>query len=869
MRRITQMSVVVMLAMQHLDLVLVLDRITRIPQNPSPTSSANQSAIAKIAEDYVALFSSCMLAYENFIGGKLTDPETIKEDLNQVDPDDMEDMDIQWNMAMILRRAKRFLNRTGRKFIGWHSNAKLVLTNPRSSATSVRTLETLLVNVRRTRHLPQDSQDQARETTKETIKGATTLSTAIKVKVGLMAEIMEMMEAKEREASIADQEDSTTAFALMATGEASCSSNESKPLRIAALSYKENEKRSKDSIETLKKEKRDYSLKISDRQFHLDVAYKGLEKRNNEINKLQNEILQLKGNIEKLKNSRFVVEHYESVVRQVNGLGMGTNAIPPPVSGKFVNGLIDIDLSCLDESLSQDDSSNKDDFSSKADSASDEEFLTASGDASENTCPEGVVYEELLGEQKVKKNNITDCDNLLYSQKPIITVHQTTFPVHHAESSNARSNEPYRRTYKEKRACFHCGMVGHIIVNCPNKNQGKRPVVSQPSAIPKSPPVKHPKSPKKNVVKPQVKPLVKPKTTSEAKPTVLRRENHPAKPCVSTACSAPTGEKPVVKLSKPQRRRRNKRLKKLEHLAGIQSGEASISSPAAVESKSTVPVKKKKRSWNKKSKSTQSPSPKPSKDSFIFDSHDCELIEGHPKGTIYNRWYVDSGCSRHMTGNMALLEDVKPFRGGYVAFAREKGELDSILWHRKLGHISYEKMNHLVRNGLVTSVPKLRFPVADDCMPCKKGKQQQKSHKPKLQNSIVTPLELLHMDLFGPISIKSIGGTKDETADILQYLILSLESLCKLKVRSIRSDNGTEFKNNLMELFCLKKEIRHEFSAPYTPQQNGVAERKNRTLIGTARTMLSDAKLPVTFWAEVVKIACHVLNKVLVVKRHN
>ncbi|KAI3825102.1 hypothetical protein L1987_06578 [Smallanthus sonchifolius] len=146
------------------------------------------------------------------------------------------------------------------------------------------------------------------------------------------------------------------------------------------------------------------------------------------------------------------------------------------------------------------------------------------------------------------------------------------------------------------------------------------------------------------------------------------------------------------------------------------------------------------------------------------------------------------------------------------------------------------------------------------------------------------------MDLFGPISIRSIRGksfclvvtddfsrfswvhflgTKDETADILQYLILSLESLCKLKVRRIRSDNGTVFKNNLMELFCLKRGIRHEFSAPFTPQQNRVAERKNRTLIETARTMLSDAKLPVTFWAEAVNTACHVLNRVLVVKRHN
>ncbi|KAI3676360.1 hypothetical protein L1987_85966 [Smallanthus sonchifolius] len=163
---------------------------------------------------------------------------------------------------------------------------------------------------------------------------------------------------------------------------------------------------------------------------------------------------------------------------------------------------------------------------------------------------------------------------------------------------------------------------------------------------------------------------------------------------------------------------------------------------------------------------------------------------------------------------------------GAICFLTKATELDSILWHRKLGRISYQKINHLVRNGLVTGVPKLRFVVADDC-------------------------------------------TKDETAEILQYLILSLESLCKLKVRRIRNDNGIEFKNNLMELFCLKKGIRHKLSAPYTPQQNGVAERKNRTLIETAWTMLSDAKLPVTFWSEAVNTACHVLNRVLVVKRHN
>ncbi|KAI3773874.1 hypothetical protein L1987_48413 [Smallanthus sonchifolius] len=365
----------------------------------------------------------------------------------------------------------------------------------------------------------------------------------------------------------------------------------------------------------------------------------------------------LKGNIEKLKNSLFVVEHYESVVKQVNDLGLGTNAIPPPVSGKFVNGLIDIDLSCLDESSSQDDSSNKDDSLSKADSASNEEFFTASDDGYENTCPEGVVSKELLGEQKVKKNIITDSDNCILTEPDIIESNKKL------KSSNARSNEPYRRTYKEKRTCFHCGMVGHILVNYPAKNQGKRPIVSQPVVIPKSPLVKHSKSPKENVVKPPVKPMVKPKITSEAKPYVSKRGKLPAKPSASTSGSAPTSE-------------------------------ASTSLPAAVESKSTVPVKKKKRSWNNKSKSSQSPGPNSSKDSSIFDSHDCELIEGHPKGTISNRWYIDSGCSRHMTGNMALLQDVKPFRGGYVAFAGEKGGSITCQGVVSNGCLSFDNVNY-------------------------------------------------------------------------------------------------------------------------------------------------------------------------------
>ncbi|GJU59471.1 putative ribonuclease H-like domain-containing protein [Tanacetum coccineum] len=146
------------------------------------------------------------------------------------------------------------------------------------------------------------------------------------------------------------------------------------------------------------------------------------------------------------------------------------------------------------------------------------------------------------------------------------------------------------------------------------------------------------------------------------------------------------------------------------------------------------------------------------------------------------------------------------------------------------------------------------------------------------------------MDLFRPVSVESINkkkyclvvtddfsrfswvfflATKDETTEILCKFIIGLENQLNHKVKIIRCDHGTEFKNHAMNEFCAKKGIKREFSVARTPQQNGVAERKNRTLIEAARTMLADSLLPIPFWAEAVNTACYVLNMVLVTKPQN
>nr|GEU76864.1 hypothetical protein [Tanacetum cinerariifolium] len=104
---------------------------------------------------------------------------------------------------------------------------------------------------------------------------------------------------------------------------------------------------------------------------------------------------------------------------------------------------------------------------------------------------------------------------------------------------------------------------------------------------------------------------------------------------------------------------------------------------------------------------------------------------------------------------------------------------------------------------------------------------------------------------------------------IMNKLVRGIENQLSFKVKIIRSDNGTEFKNTDLNQFCGMKGIKKEFSVPRTPQQNGIAKRKNKTLIEAAKTMLVDLLLPIPFWAEAVNTACYVQNRVLVTKPQN
>ncbi|GJT01251.1 putative ribonuclease H-like domain-containing protein [Tanacetum coccineum] len=275
------------------------------------------------------------------------------------------------------------------------------------------------------------------------------------------------------------------------------------------------------------------------------------------------------------------------------------------------------------------------------------------------------------------------------------------------------------------------------------------------------------------------------------------------------------------------------------------------------------------------------------KNSVLFNDTECIVLS--PNFKLTDESHVLLKFPRKNNMYSVDFKNIVPKGCLTCLFAKATSD-ESKLWHQWLGHINFKTMNKLVKGNLVRGLPSKLLENDQTYVACQKGKQHRASCKSKTVSLISQPLYMLHMDLFGPTFVKSLMkklcclvvtddysrfswvfflATKDETSGILKSFITGVENLIDQRVKVIRCDNGTEFKNKEMNQFCERKGIKREFSVARTPQQNGVAERKNRTLIEAARTMLADSKLPTTFWAEAVNTACYVQNRVLVIKPHN
>ncbi|GJS62686.1 putative ribonuclease H-like domain-containing protein [Tanacetum coccineum] len=178
------------------------------------------------------------------------------------------------------------------------------------------------------------------------------------------------------------------------------------------------------------------------------------------------------------------------------------------------------------------------------------------------------------------------------------------------------------------------------------------------------------------------------------------------------------------------------------------------------------------------------------------------------------------------------LENLVP-SGGLACLIAKAVIDESNKWHRRLGHVNFKNLNKLVKGNLVRGLPSKIFQNDHTCVACQKGKQHKASCKANTVSSISQPLQLLHIDLFGPTSVRSLNQktyclvitddfsrfswvfflrTKDKTSGILKDFIRQIENQLNQKVKTIRCDNGTEFKNKYFIEFCGSKEIKRECS---------------------------------------------------------
>ncbi|GJZ96079.1 retrovirus-related pol polyprotein from transposon TNT 1-94 [Tanacetum coccineum] len=222
---------------------------------------------------------------------------------------------------------------------------------------------------------------------------------------------------------------------------------------------------------------------------------------------------------------------------------------------------------------------------------------------------------------------------------------------------------------------------------------------------------------------------------------------------------------------------------------------------------------------------------------FVRDLDGVDLIKGSHGTNLYT----------------IFVDDM--MRSSLIFLLSKASKNKSWLWHHWLNHLNFGTLNDLARKDLVRGLPRLKFEKDDLCSACQLGKSRKATHKPNMINTIIEVLHTLHMDLCGPMRVQSINGKKYILVIVDDYSIFTW-------VKFLRSKDETLAFNNF-------KSVSTKLSVPRTPQQNGVVERRNRTLVKAARTMLIFSKAPLFLWAEAVATACYTQNRSLIHTLHN
>ncbi|GJY04093.1 retrovirus-related pol polyprotein from transposon TNT 1-94, partial [Tanacetum coccineum] len=245
---------------------------------------------------------------------------------------------------------------------------------------------------------------------------------------------------------------------------------------------------------------------------------------------------------------------------------------------------------------------------------------------------------------------------------------------------------------------------------------------------------------------------------------------------------------------------------------------------------------------------------------YVRDTDGVELLKGSRGSNLY------------------AISVEEMMKSSPICLLSKASKHKSWLWHRRLNHLNFGTINDLARKDLVRGLPRLKFEKDHLCSACQLGKSKKHTHTPKTENTNLEVLNTLHRDLCVPMRVQTINGkkyilvivddysrftwvkflrSKDETPTVVIKFLKQIQVGLNKTVRFIRTDNGTEFVNKTLYDYYESVGIFHQKTVPRTPQQNGVVERQNRTLVEAARTMLIFSKALMFLWAEAMATACY------------
>ncbi|GJX99543.1 putative ribonuclease H-like domain-containing protein [Tanacetum coccineum] len=863
-----------------------------------------------------------------FFASQPNSPQLDNEDLQQIHPDDLEEIDLMWHMAMLTMRARRFLKNTRRKLIvngnetiGF-DKSKVECYNCHKRGHFARECRAL-----------RNQENRNREITRRVVPVETTTSNALVSCDGSGYDWSDQAE------------EGPTNFALMAYSSTSSNSEVSTDSNCSS-SCLENVKILKEQNEQLLKDLRTSKLN--------DIAYKtGLEsvearllvyKKNKsvyeedikvlkcEIHLREVAITELRRKLELAQKQKdeiqLTVENFENSSKNLSKLidyqivdkcktGLGYNAVPPPYTGNFMPPKPDLSFTGLEEFTSEPVVIKPVVENSKAKTSEAKPKAVRKNNGApiiEDWVSDS--EEEDVHKAKIEKKTVKSSFTKIKFVKPKQQEKTARKTLNHVEQNRQNTHAP-RDCKRVNQKQFQ--NTKSIWNNAQRANYQTFSKKTHPCA-------------KKNMVPRAIlmkSGLVSVNTAIQVNAAHTKTTVNVAIPMSHLSITAHlTVKRPIHKNTAFKNSNFNQRVNT------VKDKNVNNVRPKAVVNVvkgNNVNAVKASTCWVWK------PKTKVLDHVFKYNSASITLKKfdySNPQMDLQDQGVIDSGCSRHMISNMSYLKNYEEIDGGYVAFRgnpkREnhwksvsqmcdkknsvlfndtecivlslnfkltdesqvllkvprknnmysvdlknivpKGGLtclfvkatsnESELYHRRLGHINFKTMNKLVKGNLVRGLPS-KLENNQTCVACQKGKQHRASYKSKTMYCLVVT------DDYSRFSWVFFLATKDETSGILKSFITGVENLIDQRVKVIRCDNGTEFKNKEMNQFCERKGIKREFSVARTPQQNGVDERKNRTLIEAARTMLADSKLPITFWAEAFNTACYVQNRVLVTKPHN